>query len=84
MTTETTTERAERSEPTVGKVLPDLEWTVTLALIEDYFSGLALDRTAFDRGEVPVPTMIATAADNPGYHRFIKWVDNPPGGGKKN
>jgi hypothetical protein len=25
--------------------------------------------------------MIATAKDNPGYHRFIKWVDNPPGGG---
>jgi len=23
--------------------------------------------------------MIATATDNPGYHRFIKWVGNPPG-----
>ena len=25
---------------------------------------------------------IATAKDNPGYHRFIKWVDNPPGNDK--
>ncbi len=25
------------------------------------------------------PPRIATASDNPGYHRFIKWVNNPPG-----
>jgi prepilin-type N-terminal cleavage/methylation domain-containing protein len=25
--------------------------------------------------------IVATASDNPGYHRFIKWIDNPPGGG---
>jgi acyl dehydratase len=66
-----TTETSSRSEPTVGKVLPDLEWTVTPALIQDYFAGLALDRSAFDRGEVPVPTMIATAADN--YHEHSRF-----------
>lgn len=69
-----TTETTPRSEPTVGKVLPDLEWTVTPALITDYFSGLDLDRSAFDRGEVPVPTMIASAADN--YHEHSRFVQD--------
>ena len=62
----TTTETTERSEPAVGKVLSDLNFVVTDTLLDDYYAGLALDRSAFDRDETPIPTMIATAADN--YH----------------
>ena len=58
-------------DPTIGKVLPDLEFSVTDAMIADHFEGLDLDRSAFDRGETPVPSMIAGAADNfHGHSRF--------------
>lgn len=58
------TSRTEYEEPTIGKVLSDLPFEVTEGLLEDYFEGLALDRGPFDRGETPVPCMIAGAADN--------------------
>ncbi len=65
MTTETTQRpNREIEDPTVGKVLPDHQFNVTDALIEDYFEGLAIDRTAFDRGDTPVPSMIARASDS--------------------
>jgi hypothetical protein len=51
-------------DPTIGKILPDLDFGVTDAMIDDHFEGLALDRSAFDRGATPVPSMIAGAADN--------------------
>ncbi len=51
-------------EPTIGKRLPDKKFVVTDRLLEDYFEGLDLDRGPYDRGEVPVPSMIATDADN--------------------
>lgn len=51
-------------EPTVGKILPNKDFTVTDALLEDYYEGLELDRGSFDRGETPVPSMIAADADN--------------------
>ena len=44
-------------EPTVGKILPNKDFTVTDALLEDYYEGLELDRGPFDRGETPVPSM---------------------------
>lgn len=50
-------------DPTVGKVLPDLDFRVTDRILEDYFEGLAIDRGPFDRGETPVPSMIAASAD---------------------
>lgn len=72
MTTETS-ERPHREieAPTVGKVLSDKEFVVTDALIQDYFEGLALDRSAFDRGEQPLPTMTARASDN--YHEEARF-----------
>jgi len=51
-------------DPTVGKILPDKDFTVTDALLEDYYEGLKLDRGPFDLGETPVPSMIAADADN--------------------
>ena len=51
-------------EPSVGKILPEKHFTVTDALLEDYFEGLALERGPFDRGDTPVPSMIAADADN--------------------
>ena len=51
-------------DPTVGKILPDKDFTVTDALLEDYYEGLKLDRGPFDLGEAPVPSMIAADADN--------------------
>ncbi len=51
-------------DPTVGKILPNKDFAVSDALLEDYFEGLTLDRGPFDRGETPVPSMIATAADD--------------------
>jgi len=62
MTTETS------GEPTVGKVLPDLPFAVTDAMLDDYFEGLELDRSFFERGIAPVPSMVAGAADN--FHRW--------------
>ncbi len=50
--------------PTIGKILEDREFVVSDAMIEDHFEGLSLDRSAFDRGETPVPSMIAGGADN--------------------
>ncbi len=64
MTTETTPRQIE--DPTVGKVLSDKQLTVTESLLEDYFEGLELDRGPFDRGEAPVPSLIARSFDN--YH----------------
>ena len=55
---------ATRSEPSVGKQLPNKEFAVTDALLNDYFEGLDLERANFDAGDIPVPTMIATDADN--------------------
>ena len=52
------------AEPSIGKVLPEKTFAVTDSLLDDYFEGLALARGPFDRGEVPVPSMIATGADN--------------------
>ena len=51
-------------DPAIGKILPDKGFGVNDALLEDYFDGLAIDRGSFDRGEVPVPSMIAQSADN--------------------
>ena len=59
MTTDTT-----HTEPTVGKVLDDREFVVTDAMVDDHFDGLSLDRAAFDRGDEPVPSMVAGGADN--------------------
>lgn len=64
MTTETTQRQIE--DPTVGKVLSDKQITVSESLLEDYFEGLQLDRGPFDRGETPVPSLIARSFDN--YH----------------
>lgn len=46
-------------DPTVGKQLPIKDFVVTDALLADYYEGLELDR-----GETPVPSMIAAAADD--------------------
>ena len=51
-------------DPTVGMILPDKDFTVTEALINDYYEGLKLDRTPLDLGETPIPSMIAADADN--------------------
>ena len=50
--------------PTVGQVLSDKNFTVSDALLNDYFAGLEIDRGPFDRGEQPVPSMIAISADS--------------------
>ncbi|MBF69294.1 MAG: hypothetical protein CMQ29_16590 [Gammaproteobacteria bacterium] len=52
------------SEPAVGNVLPGKRFTVSDNLLTDYFEGLDLDSAAFANGTAPVPTMIATDADN--------------------
>lgn len=67
----TTNTSARASDPTIGKVLPDLDFVVTDAMIDDHFAGLELDRTAFDRGEVPVPAMVAGGADN--FHQHSRF-----------
>ena len=65
MTTESSARPAPPlGEPTVGKVLPDRTFTVTDALINDYFEGLQIDRGPYDRGETPVPSMVARASDD--------------------
>ena len=51
-------------DPAVARILPEKNFTVTDALLEDYYEGLELDRGTFDRGEAPVPSMIAADADN--------------------
>ena len=51
-------------EPYVGKTLNEKQFVVADRLIDDYFDGLDLDRSAFDAGDAPVPSMIATDADN--------------------
>ena len=56
-----TTETVQQEEPTVGKVLSDVDFTASDAMIADYYEGLAIDAPA--AGE-PVPTMVAGAADN--------------------
>jgi acyl dehydratase len=56
-----TTDTVQHEEPTVGKVLPDLDFEVTEALLDDYAEGLALERLA--PGGI-VPSMVAGAADN--------------------
>ena len=38
-------------DPTIGQILPDKDFTVTDALLEDYYEGLKLDRGPFDRGD---------------------------------
>ena len=53
-----------QSGPAVGKVLPDKHFTVSDNLLNDYFEGLELDGSAFAKGAAPVPSMIATDADN--------------------
>ncbi|MDP6607238.1 MAG: MaoC family dehydratase [Dehalococcoidia bacterium] len=67
-----TTEAKRTGDPTIGKVLPDLNFSVTDAMIDDHFEGLALDRSAFDRGEAPVPSMVAGGADNFHGHSAFK------------
>lgn len=61
MTTDTS---RTSGDPTIGKVLDDRDFVVTDVMIDDHFDGLALDRSAFDRGEAPVPSMISGGADN--------------------
>ena len=51
-------------DPTVGKILPEQNFTVTDESLDDYFEGLKLDRSAFDKGDTPLPSMTANAADN--------------------
>lgn len=51
-------------DPTIGKILPEQNFTVTERSLDDYFEGLELDRHAFDKGDVPVPSMSANGADN--------------------
>ena len=52
------------AEPWIGKELPEKGFVVRPGLIDDYFEGLELDRASFDSGATPVPSMIATDADN--------------------
>lgn len=58
------TDTVQQDEPSVGKVLPDLPFEVTEALLDDYYEGLALERPA----AALVPSMVAGAADN--FHRW--------------
>lgn len=58
------TDTVQQDEPAVGKVLPNLPFEVTEALLDDYYEGLALERPA---GAL-VPSMVAGAADN--FHRW--------------
>jgi acyl dehydratase len=60
------TETKTYEDPTVGKVHADKQLAVSEAMLADYFDGLQLDRAAFDRGDTPVPTLIARSFDN--YH----------------
>ena len=60
---EASAKAGETSEPYVGKALRTRQFVVAGRLIDDYFEGLALDRAAFDAGDAPVPSMIATDAD---------------------
>jgi acyl dehydratase len=53
-----------RANPEIGNVLPKKKFTVGDNLLTDYFEGLDLDRGAFNAGNMPVPSMIATDADN--------------------
>lgn len=54
----------DERDPYVGKELREKSFVVRDNLIDDYFEGLELDRGAFDAGRAPVPSMIATDADN--------------------
>ena len=56
-----TAETEQRSEPFVGKVLPDQPFEITQAFLDDYYGGLG---QAGPRGRAFVPTMVAGAADN--------------------
>jgi acyl dehydratase len=69
-----TTPAVQHDDPTVGKALPDLDFRVTDALLNDYFEGLQIDRARFDRGDTPVPSMIATAADD--FHRWSRFAQD--------
>lgn len=60
-----TTETRTHEEPTIGKVLPDLDFTVTAPMLADYYEGLALEQPTAD---ALVPTMVAGAADN--FHQW--------------
>ena len=51
---------ATRPEPSVGKQLPRKQFTVTNALLNDYFEGLDLERSRFDLLAAPVPTILYT------------------------
>jgi hypothetical protein len=66
-----TTETTKHPDPTIGKVLPERNFTVNDALLDDYFEGLSLDRAPFDEGNTPVPSMSARAADN--YHEAARF-----------
>ena len=67
MTAQTTHE-----EPTVGKVMPDLDFEVTEAMIADYFDGLALDRPS---AGPRVPAMVVGSAEN-GFQRWYAFSQN--------
>ena len=54
----------DERDPYVGKELQEKSFVVRDNLIDDYFEGLDLDRGDFDAGRSPVPSMIATDADN--------------------
>ena len=56
--------QASADEPYVGKELAEKHFVVADRLVNDYFEGLDLDRGTFDAGDAPVPSMIATDADN--------------------
>lgn len=55
---------ATSADPYIGKELPQKSFTITDALIDDYFEGLNLDRGNFDANQAPVPSMIASDSDN--------------------
>lgn len=59
-----------------GAPRPDKDIHFVL-LCQHYHGSLAWYVYLEDEGS----PRIATAQDNPKYHRFIHWIDNPPGGG---
>lgn len=58
---------ASKLDPTVGKILPDLDFEVTERLLRDYHGGLAIERRKGDK----VPTMVAGAADD--FHEHSRY-----------
>lgn len=65
------TNTSTRPDPTIGKQLPSFAFAVTDSMIDDHFEGLDLERTSFDRGDTPMPSMIAGAADN--FHEAARF-----------